>query len=129
MSFEDGCFNSGPGGAASDDLGFALGTDLNSYPIGSPLIGSNADRWRELFPIPPCQVPYQAGLSTSARRRRARVRGLVERINSIIQTLNEMYGPSRDGDFFQCVAPTSSQKRAQHELFLEVGRTKDPLEF
>jgi hypothetical protein len=45
-------------------------------------------RWRELFPLP---VQHQAGLSVvSARRRRARVRGNVERTNSVIQVLNEM---------------------------------------
>lgn len=127
MTFADCCSPLSPGVAAVEDVGSACGIVSNSDHTGSPLIDANADRWRELYPIPLCDpVPHQAGLSTSARRRRARVRDSVDKTNSIIQTLNEMYGSSRDGDFSQCFAPTSAQRRAQHELFLEVGRIKDP---
>ena len=83
------------------------------------------DRWRELFPMPLCpEVPREAGLSVSARRRRAAVRSRVDSVNSIIRTLNEMYSPSRDGDFSHGFVRTRAQEACQHELFRAVANTK-----
>ncbi|CAK9105668.1 unnamed protein product [Durusdinium trenchii] len=94
----------------------------------SPLHGEaqgHDDRWRELFPMPLCpEVPREAGLSVSARRRRAAVRSRVDSVNSIIRTLNEMYSPSRDGDFSHGFVRTRAQEACQHELFRAVANTK-----
>lgn len=96
----------------------------------SPLHGEaqgHDDRWRELFPMPLCpEVPREAGLSVSARRRRAAVRSRVDSVNSIIRTLNEMYSPSRDGDFSHGFVRTRAQEACQHELFRAVANTKPP---
>ena len=94
----------------------------------SPIHGEaqgHDDRWRELFPMPLCpEVPREAGLSVSARRRRAAVRSRVDSVNSIIRTLNEMYSPSRDGDFSHGFVRTRAQEACQHELFRAVANTK-----
>ena len=84
-------------------------------------------RSRELFPLPQCsEVPRHAGLSISARRRRARVRQHVEQTNSIIQVLNEMYLPSRAGDFSSSGCCTAAQAAAQHEIYKAVAMTRPP---
>ena len=47
---------------------------VNSYVQGEAQNVGLEKRWRELFPVPLCsEVPREAGLSTSARRRRAKV--------------------------------------------------------
>lgn len=88
------------------------------------------DRWRELFPLPLCDdAGHEAGLSVSARRRRAKVRGTVERVKSIIKILNEMYAPSREGEFCFPHTTTAAQRACQHEL-LGIFPTKgDPPSF
>ena len=83
------------------------------------------DRWRELFPLPFCPAsPRQAGLSVSARRRRAAVRDRVETVNSVIKTLNDMYSPGREGKFLTDLMPTKAQEACQHELFRAVAKTR-----
>lgn len=89
--------------------------------------GTSDDRWRELFPLPLCEdVERQAGLSVSARRRRAHVRSTVEQTNSVIRSLNEMYAPSHKGEFSFFSSPSSAQKACQREIFKEVSRHKRP---
>ena len=88
------------------------------------------DRWRELFPIPLCaETKPEAGLSVSARRRRARVRSTVDKVNSVIKILNEMYSPSRDGEFCSAHPVTSAQYACQHELFKDPSKQKSPTKF
>lgn len=99
---------------------------LNSELEGG-IHGTSDDRWRELFPLPLCEdVERQAGLSVSARRRRAHVRSTVEQTNSVIRSLNEMYAPSHKGEFSFFSSPSSAQKACQHEIFKEVSRHKRP---
>ncbi|CAK8991991.1 unnamed protein product [Durusdinium trenchii] len=59
------------------------------------------------------------GLSTSARRRKARVRGLVEESNRIIDTLNEMYAPQQVSPQGEC---TLAQRSSQHAIFKQLAR-------
>ena len=76
----------------------------NSNDDGASIRASGDYRWRELYPLPLCEpVPRISGSSTSSRRRRAKVRDTVDKVISVIRTLNEMYAPSRKGDFsFSC---------------------------
>ena len=116
---------SGWAGAASSGVEAHCMSTENSKLHGEAL--GHDDRWRELFPLPLCpEVPRKAGLSVSARRRRATVRSRVESVNSIIKTLNEMYSPSRDGDFSSSFVRTRAQEACQHELFRAVANTKPP---
>ena len=88
---------------------------------------SKGDRWRELFPIPLCEDSARpVGPSVSSRRRRARVRRFVDDTNSVIQALNEMYGPSPGDEFSSSSCATKAQRLAQHELFQEVSKVKRP---
>ena len=126
MSGKEGCQPLTLGGQLVSDLGHACSTEnLNEHgPSSHP---DDSERWRELFPLPLCEpVAHEAGLSVSARRRRAKVRNSVDRTNSVISSLNEMYGSSRDGDFSSGFQPTSAQRLAQHEIFMEVSKTKEP---
>ena len=87
---------------------------------------SRGDRWRELFPIPLCPEEGRAkGCSVSSRRRRAKVQRFVRDTNSAIQALNEMYAPSLVDEFFP-PSCTRAQRLAQHELFKEVSKMKEP---
>lgn len=81
------------------EFGF-LGSGLNDDPVGN--------RWREIFPLPHALPPDRvSGLSTSSRRRKARVRSLVEEPNDVINCLNKMYGPSVQ---HTGLPPTESQR-------------------
>lgn len=112
-----------PGGCFGDQ-GVDCMAQMNSFPDGATQCLD--DRWREIFPLPPCpDVDRTPGLSTSARRRRAKVRSKVDQVNSIIRTLNEMYAPSQDGDF-SLSSMTATQRACHHELFRSVSRQKAP---
>ena len=78
------------------------------------------ERWRELFPLPhACEPSHVSGLSVSSRRRRARVRDKVRKINSIVDSLNEMYVPDQvhvDLDV------TEAQRACHHSLFKQLSR-------
>lgn len=82
------------------------------------------ERWRELFPLPhACEPSHVSGLSVSSRRRRARVRDKVRKINSIVDSLNEMYVPDQvhvDLDV------TEAQRACHHSLFKQLSRAPRP---
>ena len=127
MTAMKSCSSLVQGGQQDSVLGLASGTDFNSHLQEPSPLRPDQERWRELFPLPLCEpVPHQAGLSVSSRRRKAKVRSNVERTNEVIKVLNEMYGSSQDGAFSFSSCPTSAQRQAQHELFSEVSKTKDP---
>lgn len=44
----------------------------------------------------------------------------------MIKTLNEMYAPSRVDDFSGHSCTTQAQRLAQHEIFKEVSKVKEP---
>ena len=73
MSGKEGCQPLTLGGQLVSDLGHACSTEnLNEHgPSSHP---DDSERWRELFPLPLCErVAHEAGLSVSARRRRAKI--------------------------------------------------------
>ena len=78
------------------------------------------DRWRELSPVPPAVEPARiSGLSTSSRRRRAKVRSLVQESNHVIECLNELYSPhvKDTGD-----TATMAQSACHHSIFQQLAR-------
>ena len=85
------------------------------------------DRWRELFPLP-MSLPPEAltgrSHSESSRRRRAKVRSRVEESNSIMECLNEMYGPPVPKG--HCLPMTEAQHFSHHAIFKQLARLKRP---
>ena len=77
------------------------------------------ERRRELFPLPRASPPASgSGLSTSSRRRKAPVRGLVEESNKVIDSLNEMYAPQQATPQGDC---TLAQRASQHAIFKQLA--------
>ena len=82
------------------------------------------ERWRELFPLPTSEpTAHLSGLSTSQRRRRAKVRQRVHEVNEISGCLNEMYSSTHLGQIHQ---PTLAQRQSHHTIFQQLGRTNLP---
>ena len=62
--------------------------------------------------------------SESSRRRRAKVRSRVEESNSIMECLNEMYGPPVPKG--HCLPMTEAQHVSHHAIFKQLARLKRP---
>lgn len=94
---------------------FTGGASLSGGQLPSP------SRWRDLFPLPPCEpVLKRSSDSTSARRRRCRVQKLVDESNQVIKVLNEIYAAPSDRNFgSSCTIP---QKEGQHQIFRQLAR-------
>ena len=81
---------------------------------------TSQDRWRELFPLPHAPVPDRVpGLSTSSRRRRAKVRSMVLESNDIVDSLNEMYAPNVKNTG-SCIS--AAQRSCHHSIFQQLAR-------
>ena len=78
-------------------------------------------RWRDLFPLPPCETsPGAYGSSASSKRRRCRVQRLEKESNEVIGVLNEIYAAPLDRSFSS--VPTLSQRESQHQIFKQLSR-------
>ena len=101
-----------PACSADDEFDPFHGRELNDF--------NREERWRELFPLPHAVPPGSGyGLSTSSRRRKAKVRGLVEESNRVIDSLNEMYAAQSN----VCETRVSEAQRAsQHAIFQQLAR-------
>ena len=101
-----------PACSAVDEFDVFHGRELNDL--------FREERWRELFPLPHAVSPGSGyGLSSSSRRRKAKVRGLVLESNRVIDSLNEMYAPPS----VACDARASEAQRAsQHAIYQQLAR-------
>ena len=82
-------------------------------------------RDRELFPLPSLpSFDRDVSGSVSSRRRRARVKKLVNESNEVIQCLNEMYHPT--SNFSSAGQPSAAQRNAQHAVFSQLARQQLP---
>ena len=82
-------------------------------------------RWRELFPLPPAHVPdVWPGVSTSIRRRKARVRDRAREVNEIMDCLNDMYQPSKQGYIPE--KESLAQRTSAHFIHKQLCRMKRP---
>lgn len=107
---------------AADAGGVMASTAAEFGAIGGGLIPTSldSDRWRELFPLPHSFLPERVpGVSTSSRRRRAKVRDRIQEVNSVIDCLNEMYYPDVHHDFGDA---TVAQRACQHSLFQQLSQ-------
>lgn len=100
---------------AEDVLVFS--TQANTCPKQGT--GFEADR-RDLFPLPLLGFrDGTPGCSSSQRRRKVKVNQTVDKVNNIIQSLNEMYGCDV-AKVSAALPPLAVQEKAQHELFKQV---------
>lgn len=116
------------GGDASVPAAEVSGLGASNFDSGGGLLNSTFDdgRWRELFPLQNAPVPDRMpGLSTSARRRRAKVRDRVCQANSIVDCLNEMYVPSCNQASYPQKG-TQAQRDSQHFIYKQLSRMKYP---
>ena len=118
--------------AAGGDASFraaevsGLGTSSFGFGGGHPKSTVDDGRWRELFPLQNAPLPDRLpGLSTSARRRRAKVRDRVCQVNSIVDCLNEMYVPSSQVSSYPQME-SQAQRDSQHYIFQQLNRMKYP---
>ena len=112
-------------GPADYDMAERL-TDFEDGEVLNSMVANAGDgRWRELFPLPLMdEVLREPGLSTSARRRRCRVRDRVGVANEIIEVLNDIYQPGCRRDV--SLPCSAAQRAAQHEVFQQLGRLQRP---
>ena len=92
---------------------------------GQGFLDDSTGRWRDLFPLPSCELPsVRQGVSASSRKRSIRVRQRAEQANSVVDCLNEMYCANVTGDSlpFQ----TQAQHDSHHQIFKQLGRFKNP---
>lgn len=97
--------------------GSKTGVFLNSGLAG----GVDSSRWRDLFPLPHAPLPVRIpGSSSSSRRRRCKVEGLVKETNEVIDVLNEVYAPPSDRVFPSTCS--LAQQRSHHEIFKQLSK-------
>ena len=97
--------------------GSGFGAAMNSGLAG----GVDSSRWRDLFPLPHAPLPVRVpGSSSSSRRRRCKVEGLVKETNEVIDVLNEVYAPPSDRVFPSMCS--LAQQRSHHEIFKQLSK-------
>ena len=105
------------GALRGQDGGSKTGVFLNSGLAG----GVDSSRWRDLFPLPHAPLPVRIpGSSSSSRRRRCKVEGLVKETNEVIDVLNEVYAPPSDRVFPSTCS--LAQQRSHHEIFKQLSK-------